>query len=113
MRATGAIKRRWRDHHCSSCRSSGCNAGRERPARHALIVPVAGVPVEQAVTVADLSGADEIWMTGTPAGFRPWPGGDRALPPGPAFRQARELCGQFVETCRFVEPVPSQRTVMA
>ncbi|HEY9567071.1 MAG TPA: branched-chain amino acid aminotransferase [Thalassobaculum sp.] len=83
--------------------------------RVASLLVAAGVPVEQrTVTVADLDGADEIWMTGNAGKVQAvtgWEGRD--LQPGPVFRQARALYRAFVETCRIVEVPAAQRTVTA
>lgn len=81
--------------------------------RVAGLLSAAGVPVVQrVVTVADLDGADEIWMSGNAGKVQAvtgWEGRD--LQPGPVFRQARTLYWEFVETCRIV-PV-AQRTAIA
>ena len=73
--------------------------------RVAGLLEAAGVAVEQrTLTVADLDGADEIWMTGNAGKVQAvtgWEGRD--LQPGPLFRQARALYWAFVETCRIVD----------
>ena len=83
--------------------------------RVAGLLAAAGVPVEQrTVTVADLAGADEIWMTGNAGKVQAVTGWEhRDLQPGPLFRQARDLYWRFAETCRIVDAGPSQRTVTA
>jgi len=83
--------------------------------RVAGLLTAAGVPVEQRiVTVADLDGADEIWMTGNAGKVQAVTGWEaRDLQPGPVFRQACALYGAFVETCRIVDDPTAQCTVTA
>lgn len=83
--------------------------------RVAELLAAAGVPVEQrTLTVADLDGADEIWMSGNAGKVQTvtgWEGRD--LQPGPVFRRARSLYWEFLETCRIVEAPVAQRTATA